>query len=547
MMITGVVHNPDSLDINPVSQIARHAQYRPDAVALVYENRNITYAELHETLQRWVLHLDEAGVRQGDRVAYIGVNSASFFYTMLATWWLGATFMPFNFRLSAPEISKLLMQGTPHTVVVEGEYVGKAMTVYGIERQHIVSVDDDELSPPDKTIPVYWHSTSAFTTPDETNPAPKIRPMGMKDLALLLFTSGTTGLPKGAQLTFGNLWWNQINVDSMVDVRPGDVTLATAPLFHVGALNSFSIRSLVRGNTVLIHRQFNPGRVLEDIEKYSVSTSFLVPAQLEAMFKHPNFGSSDLRSMRATICAGAPVPPVLIHRYMEKGINIQQAWGLTETSPFATYLPPEMTVSKIGSCGIPMPYTEVKLMNSDTGEEVKEPGVSGEMWVRGPNVATGYWNNPEVTNTAYTAGWFHSGDIGIRDEDGFYYVVDRLKDLIISGGENVYPAEVERVVAGVEGVLANAVVGHPDPDWGEIVVAVVQLDEGATLTIEQLREHCEHHLARYKLPKKLVLVDAIDRNSAGKVNKIAIREHVREVLAVEHARDAAATREDADA
>lgn len=536
MMINGVLHDPGTLDINPMSQVVRHAQYFPDATALIYEGEIITYGELYENLARWATHLDEAGVRQGDRVAYIGVNSSSFVYTMLACWWLGATFMPFNFRLSAPEISKLLMQGTPHSIVVEGEYVGKALTVYGIERHHILVVDTDEHSKPDKEIPVYWHTTSSFDQAHGDLSLPKVRPMVMSDLALLLFTSGTTGLPKGAQLTFGNLWWNQINVDTMVDTRPGDVTIATAPLFHVGALNSFAIRSLVRGNAVLIHRSFDPGKTIEDIEKFGISTAFLVPAQLEAMYKHPSFADANLSSMRAMICAGAPVPPVLIRRYLDKGVNVQQAWGLTETSPFATYLPPQMTEEKIGSCGIPMPYTEVKLMNPDTGEEVKTPGASGEMWVRGPNVATGYWNNPEVTNSTYTAGWFHSGDIGTKDEDGFFYVVDRLKDLIITGGENVYPAEVERVIAGVDGVLANAVVGYPDPNWGEVVVAVVQLDEGANVSLDDLRAHCEHHLARYKLPKRLVLVDEIARNSAGKVNKLAIRELVRNLLSEEGTR-----------
>ncbi|MDO4761628.1 MAG: AMP-binding protein [Corynebacterium sp.] len=528
MIVQGVSHTADKVDINPCSQIARHAHYQPHLVALNYEGDEITYQELKDTIVRWAAHLDEAGVRQGDRVAYLGMNSRSFVFTMLASWWLGATFMPFNFRLSAPEISQLLMQGTPHTVVVEGPYLPQAKHIYGVERHHVIVIDDDPHAPVDGRVPLYWQASSALST--STDAVSKPRPMSMTDLALLLFTSGTTGLPKGVQLTFGNLWWNSINVDTMVDSRPGDVTLATAPLFHVGALNSFAIRALVRANTLLIHRHFDPGRVLEDIEKYAVGSTFMVPAQLEALYAHPNFASATLDSMRATICAGAPVPPVLIRRYMDKGINVQQAWGLTETAPFATYLPPHMTEKKAGSCGIPMPYTEVRLVDPDTGEDVREPGVTGELWVRGPNVATGYWNNPEVTQKSYTAGWFHSGDLGHRDEDGYYYIVDRLKDLIITGGENVYPAEVERVVAELVGVRGNAVVGLPDAKWGEIVVSVIQPDPDAEITIDQLREHCERHLARYKLPKKLVLVDEITRNSAGKIDKVAIRQMVRELM-----------------
>ncbi|WP_314030383.1 long-chain fatty acid--CoA ligase [Corynebacterium argentoratense] len=532
MIVTGVKHSAENMDVNPCAQIHRHAQYHPDTVAIVYEDEPITYAKLEEGIKKWAAHFDASGVRQGSRVAYLGMNSTSFIYAMLASWWVGATFMPFNFRLSAPEVSQLLMQGTPHTVVVEGPFVEMARHIYGIEQHHVVVVDDDQHAPAEVDIPLYWSKTSKNVTPNKDfSHVAKPRPMVMSDLALLLFTSGTTGLPKGAQLTFGNLWWNSINVDTMVDTRPGDVTLAVAPLFHVGALNSFAIRSLFRGNTLLVHRHFDPGRVLSDLENYRISSAFLVPAMLEALYAHPNFADAKMDTLRATICAGAPVPPVLIRRYMDKGVNVQQAWGLTETSPFATYLPARMTEAKTGSCGIPMPHTEIKLVDPETGEDVTEPGVTGELWVRGPNVATGYWNNPEATEKAYTAGWFHSGDLGHRDEDGYYYIVDRLKDLIITGGENVYPAEVERVLAELDGVLGNAVVGLPDEKWGEIVVAVLQPENGAAdkLALDAVREHCERHLARYKLPKKVIIVDEIERNSAGKVNKIAIRQMVREM------------------
>ncbi|HZK32024.1 MAG TPA: AMP-binding protein, partial [Corynebacterium sp.] len=352
----------------------------------------------------------------------------------------------------------------------------------------------------------------------------------MSDLALLLFTSGTTGLPKGVQLTFGNLWWNSANVDTMVDSRPGDTTLAAAPLFHVGALNSFVIRSFYRGNTAVIHRTFDPAQVFRDVEKYRIASTFLVPAQLQAMHDHPDFDDTDLSSLRAIICAGAPVPASLIRRYLDKGQIVQQAWGLTETSPFATYLPPRMTEEKLGSCGIPMPYTQVKLVDPETGEEIREPGRTGEMWVNGPNVATGYWNNPEATQQAYTAGWFHSGDLGHVDEDGYYYIVDRLKDMIISGGENVYPAEVERVLAECEGLRQSAVVGVPDPKWGESVVAVVEAAPGVEPTLELLQEHCQRHLARYKLPRRIVVVEQIPRNTAGKIDKLKVRDIVQDSI-----------------
>lgn len=535
MIVLGVEHNASAFNISPCTQIQHHAEYQPDLIAMVYGDREYSYSEFRDTVRVWAAHLDESGVKQGDRVAYIGMNSQSFLFAMFASWWLGATFMPFNFRLSAPEISRLFLQGTPHTVVVEGSHLEMAKQVYGIERHHVLVVDDDPTAPAETDIPIYWAKTSKLVGIDVA-PVTRSRQLVMSDLALLLFTSGTTGLPKGVQLTFGNLWWNSANVDTMVDSRPGDSTLAAAPLFHVGALNSFVIRSFYRGNTTVVHRNFDPAKVFADVERYKIASSFLVPAQLQAMHDHPDFNEADLSSLRAIICAGAPVPPALIRRYLEKGQVVQQAWGLTETSPFATYLPPRMTEKKLGSCGIPMPYTQVKLVDPETGEEITEPGQTGEMWVQGPNVATGYWNNPEATQQAYTAGWFHSGDLGYVDEDGYYYIVDRLKDMIISGGENIYPAEVERVLAECEGVTQSAVVGAPDPKWGECVVAVIQPKAGTKPTLEQIREHCQRHLARYKLPRKLVIIDEIPRNTAGKIDKLKVRAIVREHLAKEDLR-----------
>lgn len=532
MIVLGVDHNASEFNISPCTQINQHAKYQPTLPALIYQDRTYNYEEFRDRVKLWASHLDDRGVQPGDRVAYLGMNSESFLFAMFASWWIGATFMPFNYRLSAAEISHLLLQGTPNTIFVEGSHLELAKNVYGIERHDVIVVDEDPHAQPDGDIPIYWTRTSSLAGKD-TSAMRRPRPLNMRDLALLLFTSGTTGLPKGVQLTFGNLWWNSMNVDTMVDTRPGDVTLATAPLFHVGALNSFVIRSFFRGNTVVVHRHFDPAQVFTDIEKYGIGSAFLVPAQLQAMYNHEGFTDSDLVSLRAIICAGAPVPPALIRRYLEKGLVVQQAWGLTETSPFATYLPPRMTEEKLGSCGIPMPYTQIKLVNPDTGEDITATGETGEMWVKGPNVATGYWNNPEATQKAYTAGWFHSGDLGYVDEDGYYFVVDRLKDMIISGGENVYPAEVELVLAGHDDIIGSAVVGVPDEKWGECVVAVVHPTPGVELSLEEIREHCDNHLARYKLPRRLVLVEEIPRNSAGKIDKIRTRALVREVLDTE--------------
>jgi fatty-acyl-CoA synthase len=347
------------------------------------------------------------------------------------------------------------------------------------------------------------------------------------DLAALMYTSGTTGRPKGVMLTHGNLWWNAVNVDSVVHTRPDDVTLAAAPLFHIGGLNALTLRALVRGGTVILHRSFNPGQALTDLVRHQVNSLFAVPAMFTALARVPGFADADLSALRSAIVAGAPVPPQLIRDYAAHGILLQQAWGLTETAPFATYLPPELTADKTGSAGAPMPYTEVCLVAPGAGTKIHEADTRGELCVRGPNVTPGYWNNPTATREAFDeAGWFHTGDIAHRDKDGFYYIVDRLKEMIITGGENVYPAEVERVLIEYPGIVEVAVLGVPDLKWGETVLAVLTCEQGATVTLEDVRAFAGERLARYKLPTRIMLIDELPRNASGKLAKGSLRQWV---------------------
>jgi acyl-CoA synthetase (AMP-forming)/AMP-acid ligase II len=246
-----------------------------------------------------------------------------------------------------------------------------------------------------------------------------------------------------------------------------------------------------------------------------------------ALARVPGFAEADLGALRSVIVAGAPVPPQLIRDYGERGILLQQAWGLTETAPFATHLPAGLTLEKTGSAGAPMPYTEICLMDPVTGARIQEADTRGEICVRGPNVTPGYWNNPDATRAAFDdAGWFHSGDIAHRDGDGLYYIVDRLKDMIISGGENIYPAEVERVLAACPGVLEAAVIGVPDPQWGESVLAVLTCEPGTEPTLEEVRAFAGGHLARYKLPTRLMVAEQLPRNASGKLVKAELRRWV---------------------
>ncbi|MFK4102888.1 long-chain fatty acid--CoA ligase [Streptomyces sp. NPDC019531] len=519
-----------AVDISPASALYRRAQL-PTASALVYESREISAAQLSRTAAEFAAGLAEHGLRRGDRIAYLGFNSVTYFETLIAAAHLGAVFVPVNFRLAADEVHHILADSGAHTVVVEEGHRELVESIAGDvpARRHIL-VDTDPECPAPEAPPALWTPLSELLGPDR--PAREPAALHADDLAVLMYTSGTTGRPKGVMLTHGNLWWNAVNVDSVVDTRADDVNLAVAPLFHIGGLNALTLRTLLRGGTVVLRRGFDPAQCLEDLVQHCVTSLFAVPAMYAALARVPGFADADLCALRSAIVAGAPVPPQLIRDYADRDVLLQQAWGLTETAPFATYLPTGLTLDKTGSAGTPMPYTEVCLTHPGTGARIHDADVRGEICVRGPNVTPGYWNNPDATRTAFDdAGWFHTGDIAHRDKDGCYYIVDRLKDMIISGGENVYPAEVERVLAAYPGVLEAAVIGVPDNKWGETVLAVLTCEPGTAPTVEDVRDFAGRHLARYKLPTKVLIAEQLPRNASGKLAKVELRRWVEQQTA----------------
>nr|ACJ12468.1 fatty-acid--CoA ligase transmembrane protein [Rhodococcus sp. T104] len=507
--------------MNPAAAVQRNAGWSGAAVALRYPGADLTYADLEDKTGRLAAVLANGGVGPGDRVAYVGLNSPAFLTTLLATLRIGAIFVPVNFRLAGPELRTVLDRSGAVALIGEPGHVEMVDAVRDTAAVKRFLLVDDDPEVPVAGSTAGWEPWSRALA--EAAPTDRVVPGRFDDPAILMFTSGTTGTPKGVVLTYGNIWWNSVNVDTRLDARRGDVTYASAPLFHVGALNSFVVRTIVRGGTVVLRRSFDPAEFLADLIQYQVNSMFVVPAMLAGLRRVPGVFEADLSHLRSIVVAGAPVPPSLIHDFADHGIWLQQAWGLTETAPFATHLPVERTLDKIGSAGIPMPYTQVRVVDTASNLPVP-PGVSGEIVVRGPNVTPGYWENPEATASAFDdEGWFHSGDIGYLDDEGYLYIVDRLKDMVISGGENVYPAEVERILVNMPGVSDVAVVGVPDQKWGEIVVAVVSLHADAELTLEDVREYAALQLARYKLPQRLRIVDRVPRNASGKLEKLSIR------------------------
>ncbi|MGW3287224.1 AMP-binding protein [Streptomyces sp. NPDC001002] len=508
------------VNLNPAAAVAANARTDADSVVIRYAGGDLTYAQLDDKAARLAAVLGRGGVGDGDRVAHLGLNSGSFLVTMLAAFRLGAVFVPVNFRLAEPELTAVLVGSGAVALVCEEGHRESADRVRGdTALDRLLLVDDDPLVPTAGA--AGWESWSALI--DAARPLTDVAVKHADDPALLMFTSGTTGLPKGVVLTHGNLWWNAVNVDLRLDTRRGDVTYAAAPLFHIGGLNTFVVRTLVRGGTVVVRRGFDPRTCVEDVVEHQVNSMFGVAQMFAALAREPGVFDRDLSCLRSIVVAGAPVPPSLIELYAKQGVLLQQAWGLTETAPFATHLPAERTMEKIGSAGIPMPFTEVRVVDPATNTPLA-PGSSGEIVVRGPNVTAGYWRNPDADRAAFDAeGWFHSGDIGFLDEDGYLYIVDRLKDMIISGGENVYPAEVERVLAAMPGVVDVAVVGVADEEWGETVAAVVSVDGTVDITLESVRAYAARDLARYKLPRRLKVVGAVPRNASGKLDKVVVR------------------------
>ncbi|MCP5131042.1 MAG: long-chain fatty acid--CoA ligase [Pseudomonadales bacterium] len=507
--------NKPGTEFNIAAIMLRRAQLSPGRRALVFEDVETSYAEFGDRVRRQASLFRKCGVCVGDRVGYLGFNHPALLETMFAAQALGAIFVPLNFRLTAEELTFIINDAGVHTLVVDDTL----RKVIEPARERLCTRE-------------YFTSESAADNwrhlPAEraaAEPLAAAVSMDQHDVAIIMYTSGTTGLPKGAMLTHGNILWNNINAMMAFGGTSEDVILTAAPLFHIGGLNVMTIGSFHTGSTLVLLRGFDAGQALSNIERYGVTHMFGAPAMFLFMSQQPQFAETDLSSIVTIICGAAPVPESLIELYGKRDVSFCQGYGLTETAPFAAFLTPEFGVSKLGSAGQAPLFSETRIVDNDNREVA--PGERGEICLRGPNIMKGYWNRPEATAAAIDdEGWFHSGDVGYVDDEGFLFICDRLKDMVISGGENVYPAEVESVLYRHDHIAEVAVLGLPDEKWGEAVTAVVALHEGKELTLEELRAFAEPFLARYKLPLRLHVVEALPRNPAGKVLKFVLKEEL---------------------
>lgn len=462
--------------------IRHRARTTPDRVAVDFEGRFVTYRELDERSDARAAAFIRSGLRRGDRVATLTGNSPEHVEVLFACAKTGLILLPLCWRLSPPEIAYQLDDADPALLLVEAS--------------------QDELA----------RAAGRPFEPLEDPPAGgELPPADVldDDGLLLVYTSGTTGKPKGAVLTHENCFWTNLAFDLAIGVDRDDVVLQVLPQFHVGGWNVQQLLAWWKGACVIVERQFDPARALRLIETKRVTTMMGVPATYLFMAQEPGFADADLSSLRHAVVGGAPMPEALLETWAARGVAIVQGYGLTEAAPNVLCLPPEDAVRKIGFAGKPYPFVDVDL------------SPEGELLVRGPNVFAGYWRNPEATRAAFTdEGQLRTGDIAERDDEGNYRIVGRLKEMYVSGGENIYPAEVEAVLHQHPAVVDAAVIGIPDERWGETGAAFVVGDRVAA---EELIEWCRGRLARFKVPKTVHLVEEIPRNSLGKIQKDELR------------------------
>ena len=467
----------------------------PDRVAIDFDGRLVTYRELDDASAALSSEFGRLGLRKGDRVAVLADNCPEYVVTFFACARSGLILTPLNWRLASRELAFQI------------EHSGASLLVVSDSRSELAA---EALEAASADLPV-----RLIDAPTTTDNARFDIDVDDDDPLFLIYTSGTTGRPKGAVLTHANCFWTNTSIDRLMDVTTFDVVLQILPQFHIGGWNVQPLLALWKGATIVLERYFDAGRALALIESKRVTTLMGVPANYLFMSEHETFETTDLSSLRMAVVGGAPMPESLIRTWMDRGVALVQGYGLSEASPNVLGLPPEYAGSKIGFAGKAYPHVEVAL-RGESGEILAGEG-SGELLVRGPNVFPGYWNDPDATEAAMEKGWLRTGDVAECDLEGFYRIRGRAKDMYISGGENVYPAEVESVLVEHPDVVEAAVLGVPDERWGEVGVAVVVVRQ--SVKPDALIEWCKARIATFKVPHSIRFADSLPRSGMDKVLK----------------------------
>jgi acyl-CoA synthetase (AMP-forming)/AMP-acid ligase II len=501
-------------DVNWFGVLAHHAVRTPDKAITVFEGRPTTYADMAADAAALAAGLAAHGVGRGDVVALLSHNCPGFLETIFAANFLGAIAMPVNWRLAAPEVRYILEHSGAKAIVCDESLVDLADEAARDSQRQLLRACVTPVAADG------WTTLAELrTTPD--GPAP-VAAAG-DELHRLMYTSGTTGRPKGVMITHANLAWKNLAHVVEFGFTDRDLGLACGPLYHVGALDLTTTSLIAVGATVIIHPTFDAADVVDEIERSGVTTVWLAPAMVNAIMALGDIERRDLSSVRVVVNGGEKMPIPLIQRLQRTFPSawFADAYGLTETVSGDTFLDRESMITKLGSVGRPCLYLELDIWDPSGGSV--GAGERGEIVLRGPKVFPGYWRDPDATAAAFTGGWFHTGDVGIRDDDGYVFIVDRFKDMIVSGGENIASSEIERVLQEHDAVLEVAVVARPDDRWGEVPIAFVVVRPGRSVTSDELIEHCRTELARFKVPRGVTFLAALPRNPSGKVLKRELR------------------------
>ena len=492
--------------------LGRWAQIQPGKTALHFRGEDISYADLAQRVVRTSDTLrGELGIQRGDRVAYLGYNRPEMLVLLFGLARIGAMLLPLNFRLAPAEHRTILDDAKPKALIAGPEFVKAAQSLrpaLPAMRMMSIGAEVDDFASWDAMVGV---------TPQQISDLGQAR-----DPVLLVYTSGTTGRPKGAVHTQEALIWNAINAVHCHDLTSADHVLTVLPMFHVGGLCIQTVPALYAGASVTLHERFDAAHWLADVAVRRPTLSLLVPATIKAVLEHDRWLTSDLSSLRALYTGSSTVPDALFAPFHARGIPLGQVYGATETGPVSIYLRSEDAMRKAGAAGRAALHADIRLVDR-TGRDCGA-GEVGEIWVRAPNVMQGYWN--EAPGSGFAGGWFKTGDLARMDEDGFYWVVGRSKDMIISGGENIYPAEIENVLAECPDILEAAVIGMPDEHWGEVVVAAVVRKPDSVLDAAGIVRLLTGRLARFKQPRRVVFLSSLPKNALGKIQKPALKEAI---------------------
>lgn len=496
--------------------LGRREQYTPEKIALIdtiHANREISYRDWSRSVNRTGRFLiDRLGVKKGDRVAVLSYNNVEYLDLWFALGRVGGILQNLNWRLTPFELAGLVADAEPVVLVYGPEFIPAVRQLRensNSVRHFVAMVEKDR--PEDLRISEREGCADA--------PLPEID-LGWDDPWVICYTGGTTGLPKGAILTHRAITANAVNTVVSWDLDSHDIAVLNSPLFHTGGLNVFTAPMVEIGGTTILCKSFDPDQTFDLIRDMNVTLFFGVPTMFLMLQQHPRWAEADFSRLKLVINGGAACPLPIFEKFWERGIDFKTGYGLTEAGPNTFLLPRKDVRRKPGAVGFPLLHVDVKLVREDGSRCA--PNEVGELLIRGPHMFAGYWNKPEETAKTVIDGWLHTGDLAVCDEEGYYTIMGRLKDMIISGGENVYPAEIESTLHDHPAVAAAALIGIPDAKWGEVGRAIVVLHKGKTASAEELSAYLRTRLAGFKVPKSIVFVDALPLTGAGKIDKKAL-------------------------